>query len=81
MYNMATNNLTQFLKEIADALRYVKGTTEPINPQEFAFMIKGLADKLVGEIDTENTISLIKSMVGFDGTYTLKYEDKQRLNL
>lgn len=81
MYNMATNNLTQFLKEIADALRYVKGTTEPINPQEFAFIIKGLADKLVGEIDTENTISLIKSMVGFNGTYTLKYEDKQRIPL
>lgn len=81
MYNMATNNLTQFLKEIADALRYVKGTTEPINPQEFAFIIKGLADKLVGEVDAENTISLIKSMVGFNGTYTLKYEDKQRIPL
>lgn len=76
-----TNNLTIFLKEIADALRYVKGTTEPINPQDFAVIIKGLADKLVGEVDVENTISLINSMVGFNGTYTLKYEDKQRLPL
>lgn len=76
-----TNNLTIFLKEIADAIRYVKGTTDPINPQDFAFIIKGLADKLVGEVDVENTISLIMSMVGFSGTYTLKYEDKQRIPL
>ena len=36
---------------------------------------------MVGEVDVENTISLIMSMVGFSGTYTLKYEDKQRIPL
>lgn len=48
-----SNNLTIFLQEIADAIRYVNGTTEPINPQDFAILIKAMADKLMGEIDTE----------------------------
>ena len=78
---MATNNLTQFLTEIADAIRYVKGMTEPINPQNFAELIRGMSDKLMGEIDSENTISLLKSLVSVNGTYTLKYEDKLRVPL
>ena len=73
-----SNNLTIFLQEIADAIRYVNGTTEPINPQDFAILIKAMADKLMGEIDTENTITLIESLVGVNDTYTLKYEDKSR---
>lgn len=76
-----TNNLSEFLREIADAIRFVKGTTEPINAKDFASLIKSLADRLVGEIDVENTISLIQSMVGFNGTYTLRYEDKTRTAL
>lgn len=75
------NNLGVFLKEIADAIRFVKGTTEPINAKDFANLIKSMADKLVGEIDVENTIQLVKSMVGFNGTYTLRYEDKTRAAL
>ena len=42
-----TNNLTIFLQEIADAIRYVKGTSDPINPQDFASLIKGLMFKSV----------------------------------
>lgn len=33
---MKTDNLTDFLTDVADAIREKKGTTEPINPQDFA---------------------------------------------
>lgn len=69
-----TNNLTIFLQEIADAIRYVKGTTDPINPQDFASLIKGLVFKSVGSILSDNTITLLSSLIN-NGTYTLKYED------
>lgn len=36
----AVLELGPFLSEIADAIRYKKGTTEPINAQDFAFEIK-----------------------------------------
>ena len=72
-----TNNLTLFLLEIANALRTVKGITEPINPQDFASLILSLSDgptivDYVGEIDANNVIALFMSLG--DGNYTLKYE-------
>lgn len=70
-----TNNLTIFLQEIADAIRYVKGTTDPINPQDFASLILSMAVKILGNIDDDNVITLLSSMVA-DDTYTLKYNDQ-----
>lgn len=70
-----TNNLTIFLQEIADAIRYVKGTSDPINPQDFANLILSLAEKILGNIDDNNVITLLSNMVA-DDTYTLKYNDK-----
>lgn len=36
------NNLTEFLTDVADAIRYSAETTEPINPQSFSDEIKKL---------------------------------------
>lgn len=36
------NNLHDFLVDVADAIREKKGTSEPINPQEFSNEIKGI---------------------------------------
>lgn len=36
------NNLTDFLTDVADAIREKKGTTEKINPQDFSEEIKGI---------------------------------------
>lgn len=76
-----TNNLSIFLQEIADAIRYVKGTTDPINPQDFAKLIRALRDKIVGNIDAENTISLVYALANMNGVFTLKYEDKNQIPL
>lgn len=41
---MAKNdNLKDFLKDIADAIRYVQGISSPINPQDFAGIIRGFS--------------------------------------
>ena len=45
---MAKNdNLIDFLKDIADAIREVSGKTGNINAQDFASMIKGLKVKMI----------------------------------
>lgn len=36
------NNLTDFLTDVADAIRAKKGTTEPINPQDFSVEIASI---------------------------------------
>ncbi len=36
------NNLTDFLVDIANAIRSKKGTTEPINPQDFSSEIESI---------------------------------------
>ena len=36
------NNLTDFLTDVADAIREKKGTTEKINPQDFSDEIKSI---------------------------------------
>ena len=69
-----TNNLTIWLKEVADAIRYVKSIEGEINPQDFAALILTLSKKILGTIDTENTITLLSNML-VDDTYTLRYND------
>lgn len=72
--NDKTNNLTIFLQEIADAIREIKGITTPINPQDFAQLIRDIAIKVIGNISTDNTITLLSNLIS-NGVYTLKYED------
>lgn len=43
-----TNNLSIFLKEIADAIRLLKGENNLINPQDFASLISETASKMLG---------------------------------
>lgn len=72
--NDKTNNLTIFLQEIADVIREIKGITTTINPQEFASLIRSIAIKAVGNISSDNVITLLSNIIN-NGTYTLKYED------
>lgn len=72
--NDKTNNLTIFLQEIADAIREIKGITTPINPQDFAQLIRDIAIKVIGNISVDNTITLLSNLIN-NGVYTLKYED------
>lgn len=37
-----SNNLKDFLKDIADAIRYKKQSTAPINPQKFSDEIRSI---------------------------------------
>lgn len=69
-----TNNLRIFLKEIADAIRIVKGHNDDINPQDFAMAIMELGSQLLGQVLNDKTIELMGSLVKND-TYTLRYED------
>ena len=69
-----TNNLGIFLKELADAIRQLKGTTDPINPQDFARLISESASKMVGQVLQGNSINLVQELVN-NGTYTLRYAD------
>ena len=69
-----TNNLTIFLLEIADAIRYAKKMEGPINPQDFARLIRETNLITVGNISDDNTITLIANLLAND-VYTLYYED------
>lgn len=40
------NNLTDFLTDVADAIRAKKGTTEPINPQDFSAEIASIKSEV-----------------------------------
>lgn len=63
------NNLSDFLKDIADALREKLGITEPINPQEFSTLIKSIEEyETVGEA-VDRIINEIPSLVA-NGTLT-----------
>lgn len=48
-----TNNLTEFLTDIADTIRAKKGTTDKINPQNFSVEISGIETGITptGEIE------------------------------
>ena len=69
----STNNLGLFLKDLADAIRKVKGTTEPINPQQFASLILEMGYNIVGEVLNDKSIELLSELCQ-NGTYTLKYD-------
>jgi hypothetical protein len=71
---MEENKLVALLEDIANAIRYVKDTTNLINPQNFARLIREFRFYAVGEILDDNTIKLLSSMLK-NGTYTLRYED------
>ena len=43
------NNLTDFLTDVADAIREKKGTSEKINPQDFSEEIKGIESGIVSK--------------------------------
>ena len=48
------NNLTDFLTDVADAIREKKGTTDKINPQDFSDEIKGIKTFIwTGHVDVE----------------------------
>lgn len=48
------NNLTDFLTDVADAIREKKGTTDKINPQDFSDEIKGIKTSVyTGHVDVE----------------------------
>ena len=69
-----SNNLTIFLQELADAIRRLKGTNDPINPQDFARLIAEMSSKMLGQVLHGNSIQLIAELVN-NGTYTLSYAD------
>ena len=53
-----TNNLTDFLTDIADAVRYATDTSDEINPQEFSDRIRGLKlSSSILNVTSENTLS------------------------
>ena len=53
-----TNNLTDFLTDIADAVRYATNTSDEINPQEFSDRIRGLKlSSSLLNVTSENTLS------------------------
>ena len=70
----SSNNLTLFLQDIAEAIRKVKGTVDPINPQNFASLILEMGYQIVGEILSDRQIELFASLLQND-TYTLKYDN------
>lgn len=52
------NNLSDFLTDIADALRYVKEDSNMRNPQDFSSEIRGLKlTDIVVDLTSESTIS------------------------
>lgn len=68
------NNLTDFLVDIADTIRAKKGTTNPINPQDFSTEIGNIADEKHTEGYNEGVNyqkSLLTSLnVTENGTYS-----------
>lgn len=70
----SSNNLTIFLQDIAEAIRKVKGTVDPINPQNFASLILEMGYQIVGEVLSDRQIELFASLLQND-TYTLRYDN------
>lgn len=60
-----TDNLTDFLTDLADTIRAKKGTSDPINPQNFSEEISNISGGGGGEYN-------IESVLNDDGTQTLK---------
>lgn len=69
-----SNNLGIFLQELANAIRKIKGTTDPINAQDFARLITEGSAAVVGQVLHDNSLQVLKELVN-DDTYTLKYDN------
>ena len=65
------NNLTDFLTDVADAIRERKGTTEKINPQNFSDEIRGIeSGNVFGDTMIDNTgkgLGNVKTLLISDG--------------
>lgn len=74
---MAKNdNLTDFLTDVADAIRYKKNTTKKINPQDFSEEIKGIFD-VVDKGVSANAVTFYD----YDGTILYSYTKEEFLKL
>lgn len=62
------NNLQDFLTDIADAIREKKGTTEKINPQDFATEITNLSSGGSGESSGDDSNIEYLDVSGLDVT-------------
>ena len=74
-----TDNLTDFLTNIADAIRTVEGSTNAINPQDFEAKITALKLSVPIEISTDagmeavltsDNVGKVYKFTGTTGTYT-----------
>ena len=74
-----TDNLTDFLTNIADAIRTVEGSTDAINPQDFEAKITALKLSVPIEISTDagmeavltsDNVGKVYKFTGTTGTYT-----------
>ena len=74
-----TDNLTDFLTNIADAIRTVEGSTNAINPQDFEAKITALKLSVPSEISTDaemeavltsSNVGKVYKFTGTSDTYT-----------
>ena len=65
------NNLSDYLKDIADAIRDKKGTTEPINAQDFASEIASI--ETGGDVMPEDAAVKDVNFYDYDGTRLYSY--------
>ena len=74
-----TDNLTDFLTNIADAIRTVEGSTDAINPQDFEAKITALKLSIPIEISTDagmeavltsDNVGKVYKFTGTSDTYT-----------
>lgn len=74
-----TDNLTDFLTNIADAIRTVEGSTNTINPQDFEAKITALKLSVPIEISTDaemeavltsDNVGKVYKFTGTSDTYT-----------
>ena len=74
-----TDNLTDFLVDVADAIREKKGTTEKINPQNFSEEIRGI-ESGGGAVWVEPEYSDV-NFFDYDGTllYAFKWEEAEAM--
>lgn len=62
------DNLTDFLVDVADAIREKKGTTEKINPQNFSEEIRSIESGQVTEVEEKDI-----NFYDYDGTLLFSY--------
>lgn len=70
------NNLTDFLTDVADAIRQKKGTSASINPQDFSKEIKGIYD-----IVTQGIQEKAVTFYDYDGTILYSFTKEEFLRL